>query len=80
MKKKLFVVASLVSLYALFVFSFPATARQGEMFGSTVEVMENTLLATTSELEIVPQGTDMLLRSGFRDPMPPPLRKPKPRR
>jgi len=81
MKKKLFAVAMLVSLYALFVFTFTAIDNKGNVTKFISDIsFENSGVTSVSPaaVQIALSAND--LKASFRDPMPPPLKKPKPRR
>lgn len=80
MKKKLFAVALVVSFYMLFVFAFTGTGQDtkvAQVF-TDLGLSDATAIASTSTTQSGP--ADVSLKANFRDPMPPPLRKPKPRR
>lgn len=79
MKKKLFAVAVVISFYVLFVFAFTGSYNQTDV----TQFLPDAALSKAT-LEIAPidrAGSDpTIVSASFRDPMPPPLKKPKPRR
>lgn len=78
MKKKLFAVAMLVSVYALFALIF--TALNGQENVSLTDVgLSNATAQTALQLQPSQTDSDIKLKASFRDPMPPPINKPSKR-
>ncbi|MFQ5648958.1 MAG: hypothetical protein ACE5IY_03365 [bacterium] len=81
MKNKLFAVVLVVSFYVLFIFAFAETNNPGNVtqFLSDLELSDATAIAVALNGQR-PSGAELEIKADFRDPMPPPLKKPKPRR
>ncbi len=81
MKKKLFAVAVVVSFYVLFVLAYTGIDNHGTatQMLSDFDLSSGAAIASTA-LNQTGSSPDMEIKAAFRDPMPPPLKKPKPRR
>jgi len=82
MKKKLFVVATIFSLYFVFICVFTAFDSQDKLIHSQTQ-LELGEIATLIFAPISQTGSNdsqNITRVSLRDPMPPPTKKPKPRR
>lgn len=73
MKKKLFAVAMLISVYALFALIFTSLDSQENVSFNDVGLSDATAHTT---LQPGQTNSDVKLKASFRDPMPPPEKKP----
>ncbi len=76
MKKSLFAVVVLLSVYVLFAFAFTSLDNQGKF----TQILNDVGLsnATVAAATIGSPGSDSGLNSDLIDPIPPPERKPPP--
>ncbi len=81
MKKKLFAVAVIVSVYVLCVFIFTALDKQGKVpqFFSKIGLSTTSAIASTASNEVGLSNSDIELKASFRSPIPKPSKKPAPR-
>lgn len=82
MKKKLFAVATIFSLYFVFITVFTAFDNQETLTPSLTkfELSEATTLAFAPISQMGSKDSQNITQVSLRDPMPPPTKKPKPRR
>lgn len=76
MKKKLFAVAMLISVYALFALIFTSLDGQENVSLTDVGLSDATV---HTDLQLSQTNSDVKLKASFRDPMPPPEKKPSKR-
>ena len=82
MKKKLFAVATVVSLYFVFITVFTAFDNREKLTLSLTkfELSEASTLVLAPNSQTGSKDSKNITQVSLRDPMPPPTKKPKPRR
>ncbi len=82
MKKKLFAVATTFSLYFVFITVFTAFDNQEKLtsFLTKFELSEAATTAFAPTSQMGSKDSQNITQVSLRDPMPPPAKKPKPRR
>ncbi len=80
MKNKLFAVALVIILYALFIMIFNVMDRQGMVskFFSDIGLSSSSAIASTSIINKESSTSDINSIKSFRNPIPAPLKKPAP--
>ncbi len=81
MKKRLFAVALVVSFYVIFVIAFTGIENQEKVAQTFTDFgLSNIAAIASTPLNQSESGSGPAIKASFRDPMPPPIKKPKPRR